>query len=197
MGSDASGNLDWYNRAALWATNTSYNENDVVIAEYENEYRFFIAITTSFISSGDSFPGGQTIYIPPSGTGTYWQEISPFRGAMEGQISFAASETPSPLTGDVDNYDADGVLNRTNFLRISTDSGNYTISGLAAPDPPVNQGLFICNVGAEGNIQLLNDNGNSREKNKFLIRKTITLHKDEGIMLIYDTIHEKWRSQTI
>ena len=196
LGSDASGNLEWYNRAALWANNTLYNENDVVIAEYENEYRFFIAITNSFTSSGGSFPGDQTIYIPPSGTGTDWQEISPFRGAIEGQISFASSLTPSPLIGDVDNYNPSG-LGSTNFLRLETDGGNYTISGITAPVPVVNQGIFIVNIGSTGNIQLLNNNSSSSEVNRFLIGGNKTIQNDEGIMLIYDDESKRWRSQAI
>ena len=195
LGSDASGNLDWYNRADLWATNTSYSRNDVVIAEYESEYRFFIALN-SFTSTGSPFPGSQTIYIPPSGTGTNWQEISPFRGAIEGQISFAASLTPSALTGDVDNYNPSG-LGSTNFLRLQTDGGNYTISGIAAPVPVVNQGIFIVNIGSTGNIQLLNNNSSSDTGNRFLIGGNKTIQDDEGIMLIYDDVSNRWRSQAI
>jgi hypothetical protein len=195
LGSDASGNLDWYNRADLWATNTSYSQNDVVIAEYESEYRFFIALN-SFTSTGSPFPGSQTIYIPPSGTGTNWQEISPFRGAIEGQISFAASLTPSALTGDVDNYNPNG-LGSTNFLRLQTDGGNYTISGIAAPVPVVNQGIFIVNIGSTGNIQLLNNNSSSDTGNRFLIGGNKTIQDDEGIMLIYDDVSNRWRSQAI
>jgi hypothetical protein len=194
LGSDASGNLEWYNRAALWATSTSYSQNDVVIAEYESEYRFFIALN-SFTSSGVLFPGGQSIKIPPSGTGD-WQEISPFRGAIEGQISFAASLTPSQLTGDVDNYNPSG-LGSTNFLRLETDGGNYTISGIVAPNPVVNQGIFIVNIGSTGNIQLLNNNSSSTAENRFLIGGNKTIQDDEGIMLIYDDISQRWRSQAI
>jgi hypothetical protein len=195
LGSNGSGNLDWYSTAPLWATSTTYTTNDVVIAEYNNEYRFFIALG-SFTSSGSPFPGGQSIYIPPSGVGTDWQEISPFRGAIEGQVSFSSSLTPPQITGDLDDYSPTG-LDSTNFLRLETDGGNYTISGIEAPNPVVNQGIFIVNIGSTGNIQILNDNAGSIAVNRFLIGGNKTIQDDEGLMLIYDDISLRWRSQAI
>ena len=116
--------------------------------------------------------------------------------SVAGQVCFSAALTPATITGDEDNYDPVN-LNSSNFLRLGTDGGNYTISGITAPNPPTNQLLFVCNVGTSGQLQLLDDNSNSNDVNRFLLGSTKTIKNNEGILLIYDVLSSRWRSASM
>jgi hypothetical protein len=116
--------------------------------------------------------------------------------SVAGQVCFSAALTPATITGDEDNYDPVN-LNSSNFLRLGTDGGNYTISGITAPNPPTNQLLFVCNVGTSGKLQLLDDNSNSNDVNRFLLGSTKTIKNNEGILLIYDVLSSRWRSASM
>lgn len=201
LGSNTSGSLDWYPRLPKWAESTAYSTDDVVIATYIGELRFFIALQ-SFTSGTGSFPGGQNVFIPP-GTPTasdYWQELSPFRGVMEGTLSFQSTITPATISTSQTDYDpvdsvtGEGLAN-ANFVRISSTT-NVNINGLKIPDNTKNQALFICNVG-NSNITIKNESGAGDPQNQFLVGGDRTLQGDEGIMLIYDIIDLRWRSQAI
>jgi hypothetical protein len=116
--------------------------------------------------------------------------------SVAGQVCFSAALTPDTITGDEDNYDPVN-LNSSNFLRLGTDGGNYTISGITAPNPPTNQLLFVCNVGTSGKLQLLDDNSNSNDVNRFLLGSSKTIKNNEGILLIYDVLSSRWRSASM
>ena len=185
-----------------WTTATYYKTKDLVISLYENEYRIFRALS-NFISSGTAFPGSQSIAIPTNSYTGQWQEVSPLRGNMSevtltGTINFQGSLTPPIFTGgnnaDVNNYNPTGLAN-TNFLRISAQNNN-NITGLQSPNPIKNQGLYMCNVGTSS-ITLKNESLSSSASNRFLLGSDKNLQSNEGIMLIYDDVSLRWRSQAI
>ena len=181
-----------------WQSAYPYISGDIVVAMYENEYRIWRALS-SFTSTGVNFPGTQTIATNLNSYVGEWQEVSPLRGPMGAivfseSITFGGSLTPPIITGDQSNYSPSGLQN-TNFLRLSS-VGNINITGLQAPTPVSNQGIFICNIGVN-NIMIKNDNSSSIAKNRFLIGNNKTLQPNEGIMLIYDNISLRWRSQAI
>lgn len=182
-----------------WSTGTSYTAGDLILTAYQDERRIF-ECNSSHTSSGTSFPGGQSVALPNTGFTGEWREISPLRGEMgdvqfEGAMAYASSLTPPTLSGTVNNYNPTG-LSETNFLRLEASGSGATLTGLQAPSPVVNQGVFICNVGTK-NITISDDNTGSTTTNRFLLGGNRTLQGDEGIMLIYDDVTLRWRSQAI
>ena len=198
--SNAANTLSWQTRFPQWATATPYAVNDVVIAKYESEYRFWIA-RSAFTSSGVTFPGSQTIAVPPAYTGN-WQEISPLRGGVGGvdlddSVSYNNTVTPPALTADVNNYAPSGIAH-CNFLRLSTSGGgSYRINGLLAPAVPTNnQLLFISNIGTTGNITLVNAASTSLPANRFSSSNNITIRPSDGVTVLYDFISARWRGHS-
>ena len=60
-----------------------------------------------------------------------------------------------------------------------------------------NQGLYICNVGTH-TITIKDATGSSSSSNnRFLLGGDKNLQANEGIMLIYDDISLRWRSEAI
>jgi len=185
-----------------WTTGTAYKHKDLVLARYENEWRIFRAMAI-FTSSGTAFPGSQSLAVPTNSYTGDWQEVSPLRGNMSevtltGTINFQATLTPATFTSshnsDVNNYHPTG-LSTTNFLRISSNN-NVNLTGLQAPNPIKNQGIYICNIGT-GSITFKNQNTGSLENNRFLFGGDKNLQTNEGVMLIYDDVSLRWRSQAI
>ena len=76
---------------------------------------------------------------------------------------------------------------------------DVNIDGLLAPVPLKNQGIFICNVSTGGITITIKDASGSSSiaKNRFLIGSDKILQPNEGIMLIYDDVSLRWRSQAI
>lgn len=184
---------------AEWSSGVGYTVGDFVLATYESELRAFKAIT-NHTSSGGAFPGGQTLALPSNNFVGDWQEISPLRGTF-GQVSFgqdfafSSSISPPALTAAVNDYNPTG-LQTCNFIRL-TSTTNVNITGLTAPNPSRNQALFICNVGTQFNITVVNESTASLAANRFLLGTSKTLQRDEGILLIYDDVSTRWRSQAI
>lgn len=183
---------------AEWITATAYTIGDFVLAVYESELRAFKAIT-NHTSSGTVFPGDQVIAEPGNNFVGDWQEVSPLRGtfgavSFGSDFAFSSSITPPALTASVNNYNPAG-LQTCNFIRLSS-TGPVTITGLQEPTPARNQALFICNVGG-ANITISNENAASLAANRFLIGASKTMQGDEGILLIYDDVSLRWRSQAI
>ena len=183
---------------AEWTAGVAYSIGDFVLASYEDELRAFKA-TTNHTSSGTLFPGDQAIALPGNNFVGDWQEISPLRGtfgavSFGSDFSFSSSITPPTLTAGVDDYNPAG-LETCNFVRLSSTT-NVSITGLVEPNPPRNQALFLCNVGSS-NITIANESTASIAGNRFLIGGNKTLQRDEGVLLIYDDVSERWRSQAI
>lgn len=181
-----------------WVPNNPYVNGTYVIAIYENEYRMWRAMT-NFTSGPGVFPAGNTIATDQNGYIGEWQEVSPLRGSMSniqlsGQMSFQSSITPPTLTGNTNDFNPAGLAT-SNFIRVSS-TGLVTITGLQAPSPVVNQAVFIANVGGS-NIQLKDSSILSIAANRFLLGTDKTLNSNEGIMLIYDDISLRWRSQAL
>ena len=110
------------------------------------------------------------------------------------KIVYGNSITPPNLTGNVSNYNPEGI-EKANMIRLIS-NGNYSISGLQAPDPAVNQAIFIVNVGTN-NITFKNNDGGSLAENRFLIGSNKTIQSNEGIQVVYDDVSLRWRSQAI
>lgn len=184
---------------AEWATGIVYTIGDFILAVYESEIRAFKSLT-NHTSSGTVFPGNQIIALPSNNFVGDWQEISPLRGTF-GQVSFgqdfafSSSISPPTLTANVNDYNPTG-LQTCNFIRL-TASANVNLTGLAAPNPSRNQALFICNIGAQFNITFVNESASSTAANRFLLGASKTIQRDEGILLIYDDVSLRWRSQAI
>lgn len=183
---------------AEWTSSVAYSIGDFVLATYEDELRAFKALT-NHTSSGTAFPGDQSLGLPSNGYVGDWREISPLRGTFGpvsfGQdFSFSSSITPPTLTASVNDYAPTGI-ETCNFIRLSS-STNVSITGLVEPNPVRNQALFLCNVGTS-NITIPNESASSVPGNRFLIGGNKTLQRDEGILLIYDDVSERWRSQAI
>lgn len=185
-----------------WVPNNFYPNGTYVVAVYENEYRIWRAMS-SFTSGNGSFPAGNTIATDTNGYVGQWREVSPLRGSMTsvsfgGSMSYSASLTPPTLVGSnntlYSNYSPTG-LGGTNFLRVSS-TNNVNIGGLLAPSPVKNQGIYVCNVGV-GTITVKNEEPSSLAGNRFLLGTDKNLQPNEGIMLIYDDISLRWRSQAI
>ena len=188
-----------------WQTSYSYITGDMAVALYETEYRIWRALS-SFTSGTGSFPGGNTIATDLNSYVGQWQEVSPLRGSMsnmsfDGAISYSSSLTPPALTGPIgttfSNYAPTGLAT-ANFLRLSS-TIDVNIDGLLAPVPLKNQGIFICNVSTGGITITIKDASGSSSiaKNRFLIGSDKILQPNEGIMLIYDDVSLRWRSQAI
>lgn len=191
---------------ALWVTGYAYKVNDLVLTVYEDEVRLFRSITnhTSSDSLAAGFPGDQSVALPADAFGSGdWREVSPLRGNMgsvsfEGGMAYNSSYTTPIITGTIDDWDVGSLveLRRANFLRVEATGSGGTITGLVAPFPVVNQGLFICNVGTK-NITIQEEGTTSTAENRFLLGGSRTLQGDEGIMVIYDDVTLRWRSQAI
>lgn len=123
--------------------------------------------------------------------GSNWLKVTT-TGEFTGTISFGGDLTPPNITGNTNNYSPTG-LSTCNFLRLST-TGNFNITGLLAPATAVNQGIFICNVGTN-NFILKNQDAGSTAANRFLLGGDRTIQADEGLMVIYDQVSQRWRSQ--
>ncbi len=111
-----------------------------------------------------------------------------------GTVVFGNSITPDPIAANTNDYYPDG-LEDANMLRLSS-TGNYSITGLKAPDPAKNQMIFVVNVGTN-NITVKNNSGLSLAANRFLIGADKNLQSNEGIMLIYDDVSLRWRASAI
>ena len=191
---------------AIWVAGYSYKANDLVLAVSESEVRLFRAtqdhLSSDSLSAG--FPGDQALALPDDNFATgQWREVSPLRGNMgnvqfEGGMAYNSSYTTPIISGTQNDWDAGSLteLRRANFLRVEASGSGATITGIAAPNPVVNQGLFICNVGTK-NITISDTNHGSLAANQFLLGGNRTLQGDEGIMVIYDDVTLKWRSQAI
>ena len=183
-------------RIAPWASGITYGVNDLVVAEFENELRFFKA-TTAHTSSGTNFADNEGVGTPDNSFADEWREVSPLRGAVgnvafEGQLAFSGSLTES-ISGRVDDFNPTGLAN-ANFIRLDGGNSGRVITGVEAPNPVVAQSIFFCNVGS-ANITFRDDDSRSTDVNRFLLGGNRTLNSAEGIQLIYDDVDLRWRSQ--
>lgn len=104
--------------------------------------------------------------------------------------------SPAALTGAANDYDpvgwrSAGVV-QVSAVHLSTDGGNYNLTGMAAPSPALRNMIFIQNVGASGNITLVANSASSVAENRFDFNGNTTLQPMEGIWMVYNTSKSRW-----
>jgi hypothetical protein len=99
--------------------------------------------------------------------------------------------TPSTLTADVNNYAP--ALGKN--YRLSTDGGNYIITGLSLSQVDGME-ITIINTGSTGTITISEEDTNSTDVNRFLCvtGASIQLDPKERCDLIYDGTTQRWRA---
>ena len=103
---------------------------------------------------------------------------------------------PAALTAAVNDYDPTGWRSssvvQVMALEVSTDGGNYNITGLAAPSPALRNMLYIQNVGSSGNVILSSQDVASVAANRFYFNGNITLESMEGVLIVYSPTLSRW-----
>jgi len=145
--------------------------------------------------AGNSQPGN--IYIgsgPASGTGTNGNVHLGHNGsAALGNVCLytlvSPFVTPSALTADVNDY----APPRGKNYRLSTDGGNYSLTGLDIAQVD-GQEVTLINIGS-GTITLSDEDTGSTAANRFhcVSGASIVLDTDERADLIYDATSARWR----
>ena len=97
----------------------------------------------------------------------------------------------SSLYGTVNNYNPSG-LSTCNFLRLKTNGGTVTLTGIQAPNPLTNQLIMMVNLGS-GTIVCSKNNENSSSNNQFINNNDITLNLNECVIMMYDVDSTGWR----
>lgn len=131
-----------------------------------------------------------------------WKEVTPSGGISTGNqgelvldsgvvLGEALTITINMNTDDLVVTDIETAI----VLRINS-TGNYTLSGIVPSDITKAWMLFVTNVGA-GNISLKNNDIGSTAENRFLLGGNKTIQTDEGILLFYDPISNRWRGSGI
>jgi len=134
--------------------------------------------TVKFISNGTNFIEVSRIANETSPT-----VLSPF--------ILSSILTPAALSAHQDNYNPSGFNSMINVLRLSTDGGNFDITGLTAQATGTSIAIF--NVGASGNIKLKKENASSTAANRFAIAADATIAPNESTIIWYDVTSSRWR----
>lgn len=113
-----------------------------------------------------------------------------------------SSVSSSTLSGDVNNYDPEGVGASgipAGVWRLTASGANRTITGILAPQTPGAadyQYLNIINV-SSNSVILARENASSTAANRILFSSPalnlLTLATDQAAMLVYDVASSRWR----
>ncbi len=110
-----------------------------------------------------------------------------------GGYVYGKTLTPAGLTGDVNDYSPTGWDNSIAFLRIDTGNNNRTITGLDSTGFRNGQSLFLANISSNRRITLQSNADQSAPQNRFISKGSTTLDNEEGILIVYDGISQRWR----
>lgn len=108
-------------------------------------------------------------------------------------VSLAAVVSPAALAaGSTDDYDPTGLA-AANVLRLTPDSTDSTLTGLAAQ---VDRLMLACNIGTAGDLVLEHQDVGSVAANRFILPGAValTLGPGSAVRLWYDAISERWRA---
>ena len=109
---------------------------------------------------------------------------------FSGAVAFNNVLTPPIIISDVNDYSPIGVED-CNMIRIESD-GTQTITGLFAPDPIINQMIYIVNIGTS-TIVIAKNSANSLAENRFSIKLNRNIQSNEGLLIVYDKDSSRWR----
>lgn len=100
--------------------------------------------------------------------------------------------TPDALTANTHNYEPDG-LESAPVLRLSTDGGDYNLTGLAGGADGRLMFLHNVNEVGTGTITIKAQSASSTAMNRFASPADLPLLPEETVLLIYDTTQSRWR----
>jgi len=111
-------------------------------------------------------------------------------------VDDSAMLSPSALTASVDDYNPSGFQSSGTIqifgLLLSTDGGNYNLTGLAAPIPGIRSMIFIQNVTIGSQITIVANSVQSLAPNRFGMNGNVILEVAEGLWLLYNTDVNRW-----
>lgn len=106
-------------------------------------------------------------------------------------VSSAAIISPPSFSTTQNNYNPTD-LQRSHVMRLTAGAAS-SITGIQAPDTALNKVLIIFNIGAN-NITLTDNSASSLAPNRFLMNGNTLLNPNEGIILLYDQLSQRWRA---
>ena len=112
--------------------------------------------------------------------------------SLSGNISLDGIIGPIDYNTHQDNFNPIGLA-EGNYMWINPTTPNKWITGIQAPAPGVNQILFVLNVNNTMKTTLKTNNGNSNAANRFLFKADIALEGNEGAMLVYCHVNQRWK----
>lgn len=165
--------------AAFNALSPLTTKGDLIVHNGTNNIRIAVGANNYFLVADSA-----------TSEGIKWSNDVSFSGT----VAFNGEITPTALSAHTNNYNPTGI-STCNFLRISA-TGNYDLTGVAAPLTSINQAIYIVNIGTFS-ITLKNSSASSTAENRFLLGADKNLQQDEGIMIIYDQTSDRWRAASV
>jgi hypothetical protein len=110
---------------------------------------------------------------------------------LTGAIRQTGVISPAALAlGTTNNYEPTGIENAS-VIRISTNAGGSALSGIAAQ--PGGTVLTLVNLGAAGDLTLLDSDGGSSAANQFLLPDDLVIPAQMCAKIWYDETSTRWR----
>lgn len=131
-----------------------------------------------------------------------WKEVTPSGGISTGNqneiilgsgVVLGVSLTVN-IDADTNNLVVPNIETGV-VLRLNV-SGNYSLTGITPADTTKAWMIFLANVGV-GNLAMKNNDIGSDPENRFLIGSNKNIQADEGILLFYDSVSDRWRGAGI
>jgi hypothetical protein len=116
---------------------------------------------------------------------------------IAGTFSFGSSSPTTLASGSTNNYDPTSTLNNSNFLRITANAANSTLTGFS-PYTSIGQldgqMHIIVNIAAAGTLTLSHQDAGSTATNRFLCSTgaNIVLSPNQAADVIYDNTAGRW-----
>lgn len=111
--------------------------------------------------------------------------------SLDEDIAFTGIITPTALTGNVNDYDP-ADLATSSVIRITTDGGNYSITGLAGGSA----GRILILRSVTAYITLVSQSLSSTDVNRFSLLSDLVVQPGKAVMLQYDATSERWYAVT-
>lgn len=131
-----------------------------------------------------------------------WKEITPPGGIEtgdQGEITLGSGVVLGTALTATINANTDNLvvpnIETAIVLRLNV-TGNYSLTGLTPANITKAWMLFVANIGT-GNLSIKNNDPASLAENRFILGSNKTIQSDEGILLFYDPISNRWRGSGI
>lgn len=189
-----------------WSGTISLGRGESVVLKYDRSALLWRLVALGKVPSTGVSAGGSNTQVQYNNSGSLGGDADLTWDATNNQLTSTNVRCSGVfnLTGDVavtvstspQNDWAPTGLAAGGILRVNPDTAAVSITGIAAPSSPFNDGrvLIVYNVGTGGfALNIINESASSTAANRFSLDSNFAINQGQGAVFTYDSTSSRWR----